>query len=511
MGKRGPKATTEHLYRRGKIWWCWYYDQNGERVRRSTATTDKAVARSRFSSWERAALDPHAEKLLTLNDCLRALLDERSACTGKQNIAFLDGKVKALVTVLGHELFVNTIRDSTIAWTYIDERRRMFVRKRPVGDRTIRRELVVLRAALALAKSRGRWAGDLDAVIPDDFTVPRAPKGDVLSRRDALRIFPHLAPDVAAATAFVLATGAELSALRRALKTDLPREIASCAEVLIRGTKNERRHAIVPVVTDEQRVLLEHVRKHARAPGDRLFGNVHRLIKGLRDACLTAKITVVSPHDLRRSAGQWMVDLGVPIELVSKFMRHADTRVTETIYASIKREDVGDRILQAIDPRYALATHRHPKKSPVETLTSIPHPKVSVPLYDVDGVARSLAEWSREAGIPKATLHHRVVTRGMTMVEAIGIGRATYKKRGGGGGSGSTAGGPGAGACVTGVTVSAVGGGSDAQKEHPSPEGSSQIPADFPENSVRPDRFERTTFGFEGARFPSVSAGFWGS
>jgi hypothetical protein len=35
-----------------------------------------------------------------------------------------------------------------------------------------------------------------------------------------------------------------------------------------------------------------------------------------------------------------MVDLGVPIELVSKFMRHTDTRTTERIYASPARAAV---------------------------------------------------------------------------------------------------------------------------------------------------------------------------
>jgi hypothetical protein len=144
-----------------------------------------------------------------------------------------------------------------------------------------------------------------------------------------------------------------------------------------------------------QPVLLAYAKKHACGAGEKLFGNLHRLLKGLRDACLAEGVTVVSPHDLRRSAGQWMVDLGVPIELVSKFMRHADTRITETIYASVKQEDVGDRMLQAIDPRYARAAHRRPKKAPIETLKRIPEPKISIPTYDVDGVTKSLADCSR--------------------------------------------------------------------------------------------------------------------
>ena len=69
-------------------------------------------------------------------------------------------------------------------------------------------------------------------------------------------------------------------------------------------------------------------------------------------------------------------------------------------------------------------------------MKSIPEPKVSIPVYQVDGVRKTLAEWSRDSGIAKPTLHHRVVTRGMTMAEAIRMGRPTYKKRGGSGGAG---------------------------------------------------------------------------
>jgi hypothetical protein len=63
-------------------------------------------------------------------------------------------------------------------------------------------------------------------------------------------LFPRLAPDQAAAMAFILATGAERNALRNALKTDIPEEVHKCSSVLVRGTKNEGRFA--PVKPEEQ-------------------------------------------------------------------------------------------------------------------------------------------------------------------------------------------------------------------------------------------------------------------
>ncbi len=492
MGEHGAKAAG-HLYKRDRIWWCWYYDHTGAIFRRSTGATDKKAAGARLAEWEQAAANPAAQEQLSLNDCLLALSDAREK-TRPENQAFLTGKMQPLVTILGHELPIASIRDSTVAWRYIDARRRVREGKRPVHDRTIRRELAVLRSALAHAKSRGRWMGDPDIVVPPEFTVPPAPKGDKISRGEAERLFPHLAPDEAAAVAISLATGAELSALKRALKTDIPMDLEASSEILVRGTKNLRRHAPVPVVTDEQRVLLAYARKHAGGEGLKLFGNLHRLLKGLREACLKEGIKPVSPHDIRRSAGQWMVDLGVPLELVSKFMRHGDTRITETVYASVKQEDVADRILQAIDPRYAHAAHQRRKTPDVPTLKSIPEPKVSAPVYEVDGVRRTLAEWARHSGIAKPTLHHRVVTRGMTMAEAIRMGRPTYKKRGGSGGDG---GGSGRMDCETFVQKRMETASPDGQDD---PSGFDTVlrnPLELLDSPVRPDRFERTTFGFE--------------
>ncbi len=418
----GASTSTEHLYKRGRIWWCWYYDRTGTLVRASTGTTDKKAARDRLAEFERVALDPASENSPSLNDTLQALLLDRTDRTSAENVSFLTDKVRPLVTILGHDLSIAAITDSTLSWRYIDARRAM-----KVNDRTTMRELKILRRALAAQKARGKWAGDLDVIVPPDFDPAPADRGDVITRADAPGVFARLSPDSSAAMAFALATGAEMAVLRRVLRTDVPRDLATCTRLHLRGTKNEHRDAAIPVVTDEQRVLLAHAARHGRGKGARLFGELHRFDRELAEACEAEGITVVSPHDIRRSAGQWLVDLSVPLELVSKFMRHADVRTTERFYASVRREVVADRMLDAIDPRYAKVAHAKRSKKPlVATLKAVPEPRRVGAIYEVGGLGRTLTEWAVATGIPKATLHNRLAN-GKTMEEALALGRPAFK------------------------------------------------------------------------------------
>ncbi|MFI5297516.1 MAG: tyrosine-type recombinase/integrase [Polyangiales bacterium] len=511
MGERGPNRNTDHLYKRGTIWWCWYYDLQGARVRRSTGSTDKATARRRHIEWEREATDPDAQRAQTLNDCLHTLLEDRRSVTTAVNLGYLESKLKALVTVFGHDLPTTAFRDSSRSWRYIEQRRQMLGRggKGKVGDRTIKRELGVLRAALAFAKSKGMWSGDLDVIVPATFEPAPAPKGDAITREQAGRLFAHLTPDTAAATAFSLATGAELSGLKGALRADVPDDLTTCRSILVRGTKNEHRHAEVPIVTDEQRLLLAYARQHARGINSRLFGNLHRMRKELKDACVAEGIVVVSPHDLRRSAGQWMIDLSVPVELVSKFMRHADTRITETIYASVKREDLTDRFLDVIDTRYATAANQGRQKPVVGVLAAIPPPRLVEKLYVVEGVSKTLTEWSIVSGIAKTTLLTRITAGGQTMSDAIRK-RPSGRRR-----AAQTPPEP-AADCDTVVSVSSDSEAPNGHGEPPRKLAVRRKPRKSSEDPARHPRFERGAFGFGGPRnvaFPSrilsgVTTGF---
>ncbi len=422
---------SEHLRKRGDVWYGTVNVHNPDgsvtRIERSTGCSDKAAARTVRAGWEREAADPHhAAARTTINDALTLLLEERASRVPEndgaaETVEYYRYKVGHLVRVFGHDTPVSTFRTSAPSWRYIDQRRH-----EGAHTRTIAKELKVLRTALHLARSRGAFSGDPDVVYPADFVPAEDDEpGRSLTRQEALKLWPLLAPDAAAAMAFALATGAEMSALKHARREDLPNDIDAAMSILVRGTKNEHRAAHVPIVTDEQKTLLRYVALHAGGNDGALFGpslsNLHRAVSA---ACDEAGIEHASPHDWRRTAGQWLIDLGAALELVSRFMRHADTRITETVYARIRDEDVADRILDSIDPRYARVAHKsRPKKPVVETITSVPSPKKArETLYRVGDVERSLSGWAQASGVSKATLHYRL-NNGLTMAEAIGRGR----------------------------------------------------------------------------------------
>jgi integrase len=419
-----------HLRQRGNIYYATLY-VDGRRIERSTGCTDEEAARAVLGDWEREAADPNrAASDTTLNDALGLLLDERQARVvngggSYATVSFYERKAGHLVRYLGHDYRIAGLKDATQVWQYIDVRRREHAK-----DTSVLKEVVTLRAALRLAKERGLWKGDLDAIIPDTFDPEYTPKGRSPGRAEVLRLLPHLPPDSAAAVAFIMATSAEDSALRRARRSDVPAKLdAADVRVPVRGTKNHKRNRKVPVVTDEQRLLLEYVLRFAEGTDGMLFGPLDNFRRELTTAAVLAGVEHVSPHDLRRGCGQWLIDLGVPLELVSRVMGHADTRITELVYAHIKDADVVNRMIDSLDPRYARrALKARGKKKLVKTITKLPEPKVRT-VYEVDGIAHTLAEWAIASGIPKTTLFHRVMKVGMSMADALALGRGRRGRR----------------------------------------------------------------------------------
>ena len=414
---------AKRLRLRGKIWHATIYI-DGEPKEYSTGCTDEEAAGTVLAGWERDAADPdRAAANATLNDALNRLLTDRTArarngdCV-KTTVDFYRRQSGHLVRVLGHAFPLVRFKSAAVVSEYIHIRR-----QEGAKDTTIEKEITSLRAALRLAKESDLWNGALDAVIPSTFDPSYRPKERNLDRPEVLALIPYLSPDAAAAVAFIVATSAEDAALRTARLDDLPREGVPKPRVHVRGTKTEKRDRFVPIISDEQWVLLDFVRLHAQGKAGRLFGPLTNFRRELAKAAEHAKIPHVWPHALRKAAGQFLIDLRVPLELVSRVLGHADTRVTELVYSRVRDADLGDRMLSAIDPEYVRRTlDAGGAPARVETITVLPEPKAGPLLYTIAGVSRTLAGWGRAHAIPKTTLYSRVIERGMSMSNAIKLG-----------------------------------------------------------------------------------------
>ena len=427
MGR--PRKEEPPLRQRGDFWYATVY-VNGRPVERSTGERDETEAARVAGSWTAHARQAEASRheasarpggtrpRVTLNDVLSELLDDtrakiRSGNRSADTLDFYEKKAGSLLAFFGHDFDASAwSKDSKASWDYIRWRR-----SSKVTDASIRKELGTLRTALYLAQEQGLFSGNPTLAIPPSFTPETKPAERSPTREEFLALVPLLHPDAAAATAFILATSCEWSALKRAQRSDLPAKMKLPFTVHVRGSKTDDRDRRVPIVTDEQAALLAFAAEHAGGEGEALFSSLANYNRTLAEACHAAGIEGASANDFRHAAGQWLIDLGAPIELVSRFMGHADTRITERVYARVKQEHVGDRMLEALDPRYTRSARKRKAGPRVKVVTKIPAPKLPT-LYEVDGVERTLSGWAQATGIKKNTLHSRLAA-GATMREAI--------------------------------------------------------------------------------------------
>ena len=133
---------------------------------------------------------------------------------------------------------------------------------------TIKKELGSLRLALKLAKRAGLWSGDLDAVMPDDFSPQYKPRTRALEPTELAKLLGELRPDQAARVAFIVATSARLGETERARWEDIREDRTF---VRLRGTKTELSDRFVPIAGQAAMTLLSHAVTNAQGEGGMLF------------------------------------------------------------------------------------------------------------------------------------------------------------------------------------------------------------------------------------------------
>ena len=187
---------------------------------------------------------------------------------------------------------------------------------------TVNKELSTLRAAL-------RWNDPRHPAIIE-MLPGTPPKDRSLSRDEYKRLLaaakpPHLRLFIILA----LATAGRSQALFGLTwdRVDFTRNRIHLGEGRGKG------RATVPI-TGPARAALEAAEEVATCEyvveyAGRRVGSVKRAFKA---ACVLAEITV-SPHVLRHTAAVWMAEASVPMSVIAQYLGHADSRITERVYA----------------------------------------------------------------------------------------------------------------------------------------------------------------------------------
>jgi site-specific recombinase XerD len=272
------------LYKRGRTWWAVYY-QDGERVRQSTRCHDRKAAEVIAKQWEQDAANPAdaAARVASVSDALKLLLDNREelATAGRRSpdtVSFYRKKAGHLVRLFELDeqgQYVPFPLARLRAWEvdqYISKRR-----AEKAGENTIYKELVTLRSALKLAKRKGIWAGDVDAVCPVAFAPEYEPRTRFLSPEELRRLIAQLTADRAARVAFIVATSANLRESELATRADVTEGLG---RVHLRGTKTRYRKRTVPIVSPAAQALLRYALEHAQGQAALFtpWSNVRRLL-----------------------------------------------------------------------------------------------------------------------------------------------------------------------------------------------------------------------------------------
>ena len=322
------------LFKRGDIYWTRIA---GKRV--STGCRDRKAALAVRAELERKAANPRQarqESALTV-DVLAAHCDARSTEGAKPaTLDFLEDKCKALALRLpSHARHI----DRAAVQKYTRDRL-----VEGITRATVKKERVVLKAALKRARLDGTWDGQVDEVF-DHFDAPYEPCERFLTPFEVWAIAWALernrlvydegkrsaearrakqgkppkpwtpAPNRAAHFVFLVATGCRWSESVRARRSDW-----QDGWLTVRGTKTKKAATKIPIV-GVFRTLLEWSLE--RAGEDVLFAHWGGAANEIKHAAQRMGLDHVSPNDLRRTKATWLRSADVPIDLIAASLRNS--------------------------------------------------------------------------------------------------------------------------------------------------------------------------------------------
>jgi len=322
---------TMRLYKRGPVWWARVAGQ-----RRSTKCTDKQAATLVAQRWQREAADPAhaAADQATIASAAERFLDElRSEDVSAGTLNMYACKTGHVVRLLGDVRLARFAHADAKA--FVDARE-----AEGAHTHTVHRELTALRRILKSAARSGEFARDPRAVLPK-YAAGYVPRTRFLDCFEFVAVLDKLPPGRAAFLAFIVMTGCRLKEATSAQRADI-----GATSIRLRGTKTAKSARTVPIISMFRPMLLARVLADADGKGGDLFTPWVNVLRDVAKACAKAGCEPFTPNDLRRTTGTWLLQLGVPIDVVAKILGHASTVMLYRVYGQLGAEDLG-RLVEA--------------------------------------------------------------------------------------------------------------------------------------------------------------------
>ena len=323
------------LYKRGPVWWA-RWTEDGVTKRRSTKCRDRLAAQLVVRKWERQRADPDhaaANEATVASAATRFLKELARERVADGTVNMYRCKAGHVCRLLGDVKLANL--DHAAVMRFVDARER-----EGAHSHTVHRELTALRRILRSAQRAREFGRDPRSVLPR-YAAGYVPRTRYLSCFEFAAVCGHLEPERAAMLCFIVATGCRCGEAVRAERDDVEPD----GFVRLRGskTKGSKRRVPVPSIF---RGLLDQATRDGGGPPPLLFRRWPNMRRDIAAACRRAGAEPFTANDLRRTTGTWLLQLGVPMEIVAKVLGHASTAMLYRVYGQLAAEDLG-RLIEA--------------------------------------------------------------------------------------------------------------------------------------------------------------------
>ena len=319
------------VYKRGNIWWV-RFQFAGEEIRRSSKSRDRRSAErlERELRQECERVYRGGKQRRTFDALIERFIAEHLPTVKPTSRRRYLMSLKALVPYFEGK-YLDEIGRQEIAH-FVSDRRKL------VSGSSLRRDLACLSVAYNLAIGWD-WTDSNPAHFAKAARIrENPPRTRYLTQAEYQQLLAHASQYIKPMIAFAVETGLRLE---EQLSMEWNQVRWDRNEIVIPRTKSGTPRT-VPLTT-EARQILDALPRHIRSKyvwhkkdGSR-YG---KLTRGLAGACKRSGISDLRWHDLRRTCGSWMLQDGVSIEVVSKWLGHGSIAVTERSYAFLRTEDL---------------------------------------------------------------------------------------------------------------------------------------------------------------------------